>query len=125
MSGSLDMDGGRLKLIKTASFGSVYANGDSGAAITIDWNNGQKQSVTITADCVFTFTAPPGPCSLQLVVTQGGAGGWVATWPATVLAPGGKAVSLVLSVGVGDIDVVSALWNGTNYLSMLAQDFLV
>ena len=36
----------------------------------IDWNNGNKQRVTVNGSCTFTFTPPGGPANLVLTFTR-------------------------------------------------------
>ena len=73
-----------IESIRAAIFKAEYDNGNSGAAKTIDWNNHLKQKITLTDDCVFTFTDPPGPCDVQLKMTHDMVGGADPTWPANV-----------------------------------------
>jgi len=42
---------------ETITYDAEYSNGNSGASIAIDWNNGNKQMLTMTANCTITFTA--------------------------------------------------------------------
>ena len=60
-----------------------------------------------------------GNYSLKLV--QGGSGGYTITWPASVKWANGT--SPILSTGVGDIDIVTLLNDGTNYYGAAAFDF--
>ena len=50
--------GQKLEINNTAAFSSEYDNGKSGTSKTIDWNNGNKQRITLTGNCTLTFTAP-------------------------------------------------------------------
>ena len=92
-------------------------------ATTIDWGLGNKFEFTFGAlNEVFTFTAPPGPTNLILVMIQDGVGGRTATWPGTVLWPvAGTAPTL--SIGGGEVDVIGCYWNGTNYLGGFNLDY--
>lgn len=108
---------------KTVTFGTVYANGNSGASKTIDWGNGQKQTITLTdAPCVFTFTAPAGTGNFLLVITQAAGGAKTATWPGTVKWPNNGAAP-TLSTGAGEIDIVSFFYDGTTYYGSYSLDF--
>jgi len=68
-----------------AGFLGEYDNGNSGASKTIDWNNGQNQKITLTADCTLTFTAlsdiNASTFRTQLKVIQDGTGGWNLFFP--------------------------------------------
>ena len=96
-------------------------NGNSGTADTIDWGNSNKQKSTLTGNCTFTFTAPANPCALQLILAQDGTGSRTVTWPATVKWPGGTAPTL--STGASAVDVVSFLYDGTNYYATSSLNF--
>jgi hypothetical protein len=82
---------------------------------------GQKQKVTLTANCTFTFTAPNGPANFMLKLVQGGAGSFTVTWPATVKWPSG--VAPVLTTTVGGIDFIAIYYDGTNYYSTFSLAF--
>jgi hypothetical protein len=122
-SGVIIDDSNRVSSAKTFTFDAEYLNGNSGTSKTIDWSNGQKQSVTMTASCTFTFGAPAGPSNLVLRCVQDATGGRVATWPSTVYAPGGKTSGLILSTGANQIDLVSMYYNGTNYYATISKNY--
>ncbi len=101
----------------TAVFDIVYDNGNSGTSKTIDWNLGNKQKITTTGSCTLTFTAPAGPCSLQLeIIHENSATAYVYTYPATVKWAGGT--KLVTTNTANAVDIVSFFYDGTNYYSM-------
>ena len=103
-------------------FFTVYDNGNSGNSKTIDWNNGTKQKLTLTptANCVLSFTAPPGAAGLTLEVIQNGTGSKTVTWPASVYHPGGVAPTLTTTAS--GTDIFSFQYNGTNYMMTSALD---
>lgn len=98
---------------KYVRYHGVYANGTSGSAITIDWRNGNIQSLTLSAACVVTFIAPEGPADLRLILTISPAGAKAVTWPNTVKWPGG--IKPTHSTGSSAVDVVAFIYDGTNY----------
>jgi hypothetical protein len=112
---------GSVEAAATLCFAQVVANGNSGAAETVNWNSGAKQKTTLTANCTFTFTAPPGVANLVLFLTQDGTGSRTATWPATVKWAG--AAAPVLSTAAGATDIVSFIWDGTNYWGVASLNF--
>lgn len=123
-SGLIIDDSTRVSGFHTATFDREFPIGPSGSTKTIDWGNGNKQFVTMSANCTFTFTAPAGTCNLVLKVSQDATtGNKVATWPAAVLAVGGKATGLVLSTTAAAVDVVSMYYNGTNYYATISKGF--
>lgn len=106
---------------KSVLFNEEVANGNSGATFTIDWTKGQKQAITLTAPCTFTFTPPIGIANFLLRIVQGGAGSFTATWPAAVKWAGAAAPTL--STAIGAVDIVSFYWNGTNYYAVASLNF--
>lgn len=64
-----------LQIPGAAAFASEYGNGDSGASATIDWSNGNKQRITLTANTTLTISAPPGVGEYKLRLIQDGTGG--------------------------------------------------
>jgi hypothetical protein len=68
----------------------------SGATPICDLSLGNVQDVTLTADATFTFSGATAGvfCSFELFLRQDGTGGWVTTWPGSVVWPGGTAPTL-------------------------------
>jgi len=93
----------KLGITGHAWFDAEYDNGNSGAAKTIDWHNGNKQLLTLTASCNLTFTNPDGAANLVLRLIQGGAGGYTLTLPPSTYIVGGTALTLSAAVGAEDI----------------------
>jgi hypothetical protein len=117
MSGAkVDMSGEDIDNIRSATFITEVANGASGGTMTIDWGAGQKQSVVLSDDTAFTFTAPDGPCNLMLKVihasntttyTPTWAGGSTnVDWPA--------ATAPTFTQTSGSVDIVAFYYDGTN-----------
>ena len=89
---------------------------------TIDWTNGNKAKFTFgSQNDTLTFTAPSNPCSLQLIIVQDSTGGRTITWPSTVKWVGGTAPTL--STGASAVDIVSFLYDGTNYYGVASLNF--
>lgn len=105
-----------------AYFNSEVDNGNSGASKTIDWGSGNKQKITLTDDASLTFTDPPGPCSLILVMVQDGTGSRNPSWPASVKWTS-NGTEPTWSTGAGDIDIVAFYFDGTNYYGEASTDF--
>lgn len=104
------------------TFEAEFDNGNSGAAKTIDWNNGQKQKVTLTATCTFTFTPlAAGVANLLLKLVQDGTGSRDVVWPASVKWRNGVAPNL--SNAAGAVDIVSLYFDGTNYYGTSTTNF--
>lgn len=102
-------------------FNQVVANGNSGAAFTVNWNSGALQKITLNNNCTFTFTALPQVGKLVLYLTQDGTGSRTVTWPASVKWTGAAAPTLTTTAGATDI--VTFIWDGTNYWGVLSPNF--
>ena len=63
---------------------AIYANGDSGAAATIDWDNGNIQEIEITANTVLTFANGKDSGEYLLVINQDATGGFSVDFPSDV-----------------------------------------
>lgn len=122
LGGDLNANGKDIHSLALATF-SVNAIGNSGATKTVDWNDGAYQTITLTADCTLTFTAPSTyPARLQLDVTQDSTGSWDITWPASVEWAGGAAPTITPTATTGN-DIITLVYDGTNYKAVPAQNF--
>ncbi len=116
------MDNSALSEVKTITFNSVIDEGNTGAALAIDFGTSQYKKCTMTANCTFTFTAPPGPCVVQIEIYQNGTGGWVMTLPASVKWDSGYAAGdKLLSTAAGARDLLVLRYNGTDYVANLLK----
>lgn len=111
-----------LEISNQMIFASEFNNGNSGAAKTIAWTNGNKQKVTLTDNCTFTFTAPQGVGDYTLKIVMDGMGGYTNTWPATVKWPGGYEPAMTLFAGATEI--INFYFDGTNYLASWGSDLV-
>jgi len=107
--------------LATASYAVENDEGNSSTALTIDWTISNKAKCTLTGNCTFTFTPPPGPTNLVFKVTQDGTGLRTVIWPATVKWPAG--VDPTLSTTAGDIDMFTFYYDGTSYYGGYAYDY--
>lgn len=90
--------------------------GNSGSSKTIDWASGPIQRVTMTATCTFTFSNAITGGTYTLIMVQGGSGGYLPTltgWDFGDNTPS-------YNTGVGKKNVVSGLYDGSEYLSAFA-----
>lgn len=98
---------------EAAYYDEEYDNGNAGAAITIDWRNGNKQRVTLTAaNCVVTFVDPPGVCNIVLRLLKDGVGVRGVTWPGDVDTGGGAGI---IPSALGNYDYIGLYFYGTGY----------
>lgn len=102
---------------------AYYSAGNSGASLTIDWNNGASQHVTMTGNCTFTFSNPAQPGWYALRLAQDGTGSRTATWPATVKWSGAAAPTLTTTAS--RVDLVTFYWDGAAYLGASILNFTV
>lgn len=119
---------GKVAMQSSVNFGAFTAyftetnNGNSGSADTIDWTLSNKQRSTLTDNCTFTFTAPPGPCNLVLKLIQDGTGSRTVTWPAAVHWPSGNAPTLTTTAN--RVDVITFYWDGTTYFGSSSLNYV-
>lgn len=92
-----------------------YDAGNSGAAKTIDWQNGNEQILTLTADCTLTFTNGKAGGRYVILFTQDGVGGWLVTWPAGTVWSGG--IEAILDADPAGLSLVAFYYNGTNWVA--------
>lgn len=84
----------------------------TGALQGISFANGNVANIDMQSSTTFSFTnATIGTYILK--ITQGGAGGYVAFWPANVYWSGGTAP--VLTGPIGKTDIITLVYDGTNY----------
>jgi len=93
--------------------GSEVDNGDSGTGDDIDFGTSNHQLSTLTDDVTYTFTDPSGPGMFTLRLVQGASPPHLATWPGIVKWAGGSGPTL--STGLGEIDLITFYFDGTNY----------
>jgi hypothetical protein len=110
-----------ISVVTAQYFVSEYNVGNSGAAKTINWANGNHQRITLTAACAFTFTGLSGPFTGYLKVIQGGVGGFAITWPAGTFGAGAAAPAL--TAAAGSVDLISVVYDGVQcHVSSLVAD---
>lgn len=97
-------------------------NGNSSTADTIDWTLSNKQKSTLTGNCTFTFTAPPGPCNLVLKLVQDGTGSRTVTWPAAVHWSGGTAPTLTTTAS--RVDIIAFYYDGSTYFGTYTLNYV-
>jgi hypothetical protein len=101
-----------------------FSNGNCGTSKTINWNNGNRQSIVLNnASCTLSFTAPSGvgTSSFLLKVVQDASGNRTVSWPETVKWPNSTGISL--STPANAIDMVSCYYDGANYFCIAVFRF--
>lgn len=105
-----------------------YYAGNSGSAITIDWNNGNDQVVTMTANCAFTFSNAVVGAWYTLELLQDGTGSRTHSYAAgtTIVWPDAVAPTLTTTASRKDVlsyKCVSASSGGTYLGAVYGQNF--
>ena len=94
--------------------------GTSGTAITINWNLGSVQNMTLTNNTTVSFTAPTiYPVRLQLRVNTG-TGSFTVAWPAAKWV---GATTPVTTITASRDDIVTCYYNGVTYYCADSQNF--
>lgn len=115
------------KLKIAGQYGStLYDAGNSSTAITIDWDNGNTQLVTLTGACTFTLSNPKDGFRYLLLFKQDGTGSRVPTLPSSVKWSGGTTPTW--STAAGKVDVVTLVWvaglgASGNYIAAANTDY--
>ncbi len=104
--------------LKAAS--GLYANGNSGAAITINWANGDRQTVTVSAATTISFSNALAGQILTLEILENGTGNYAVTLP-SMKWPAGAAG--VLTTTPSAINTLTVMYDGTNYLAQSAAGY--
>ncbi len=110
------MQSGKYKFPIGGIMTGQFATTTVTATVTVDWNSGNVQSITLVSGAnTLTFANPASGAQyiLKLVQPSGGAAGTV-TWP-TIKWPGG--VTPVLTSTNSGIDVFKFTYDGTSYLN--------
>ena len=94
------------------SHNTEFVNGNSAAAKTIDWGNGNNQSLVLTANCTLTFATPLSAGFYFLRLVQDGTGSRTITWPTVKW---GGAVAPTLTVTAAKQDFISFYYDGVSY----------
>ena len=84
-----------------------------GATVAINWNNGNKQTVTLGGNRTFTFASPKAGAEYILEIIQDGTGGRTLTWPTVTWFDG---FAPILDTAAGAIDIVNLTYDGSVYV---------
>lgn len=86
------------------AYSEQNAIGTSGSAKTIDWNDGNSQTITLdAAPCVLTLSNPKAGASYLLVLTQDSGGSRTVTWPSSIKWPDAVAPTLTTTASRSDL----------------------
>jgi len=99
---------------------TIYTGGTTTGTITPDVVNGNVQSITLTGSITFNaFSNPEAGQTMTLIVKQPSSGGPY-TLTSTMKFAGG---TNTLSTAADAIDIISVVYDGTNYYASLATNF--
>lgn len=101
--------------IKTATFQQQAVLGATTGAVSVNWTTAQNyRQPEPTGNITYSFTAPPGPCHLQLLIDSDGVSTtYTHTWPASVIWMG------AVWSGINNKKAIINFWyDGTNYFAM-------
>lgn len=98
--------------ITTATFNGQGTQASTTGTLAIDWSQAQNYLQTEpTGPITYTFTAPAGPCHLQLIINSDGTStAQVITWPVTVIQYG-----MGWSGVANKRSIINFWYDGTNY----------
>ena len=117
-TGDQTLGNNNLKTIKTATFNSQVELTTTTGAVTVNWSAAQnyKQNEP-TGAITYTFTAPPGPCHLQLLIwSDGTSTAQTITWPASVIW-----IGATWAATANKKAIINFWYDGTNYYAMGAN----
>ena len=107
--------------VSGALYSRLITDSDSAAA-TIDWNKGNIHLLPLnTSSTVLSFANGQAGGEYKVILQQDGTGGRTVTWPSNAEWPTGTAPAL--STGVNAKDVISFVFDGTNYLGSSQLDY--
>lgn len=116
-SGGITVTAGNLTMSSGQAIGKRVDDGDSGTALTMNFNLGNIHKTRLTGNCTFTFSNPQTGASYFVELLQDATGSRTVTWPATVKwGGGGTAPTLTTTAGRKDCFVF--FYNGTNYMGV-------
>ena len=106
---------------KAITFASQVSAGNSGTAVTIDFANGQKQSLTLTDNATVTLQFP-GVGDYQLILTQDATGNRTVTWTGYAgIYYVGSATAPAINTPANTMTVVSFYFNGESAVWLAAS----
>lgn len=113
------------KTLQTDSSGNLTTYGENNAgnsstAITVNWNNGPAQLVTLTGNTTITLSNPSAGQSYVLRLATG-AGSFTVAYSPTPKWPGGFAP--IITTTASAVDILNLYYDGTNYYASFAQNF--
>ena len=94
--------------VKNLMLNGDYATTWASNATSVNWSNGQCQTVTLTSSGTITIGVPPGVGHYQLTVIQNATGGFAATW---------AGVAATNWIGLGSAPALNTVANGRSIVN--------
>jgi hypothetical protein len=98
---------------------------DTADQIDLDMRAGNQKKLNLTANTTVDFSNnPANPGAFHLIIEQDATGTRTITWPSTgdvIMWAGGAAPTL--STAANSVDIISLVWDGTNYHGASVLDF--
>ena len=115
LNGTVALQDRHITGIRTATFATTPIKTTTTGAVTIDWTAGQNQIQNEpTGAITYTFTAPAGPCHLQLLIASDGTStAYTHVWPASV-----KWMGATWAQVANKAAIINFWYDGTNYYAM-------
>lgn len=99
----------------------VYTHATTSGAVTVDFNNGNFQTLTATGNITLSFANAPAAGTVTLVFVHGGAARTV-TFPGGIIKYAGSINSVSIS-DTTDMIIATTLDSGSNYLVSIVRGF--
>jgi hypothetical protein len=97
----------------------THAKGNITGATTVNFNDGNIQTMTLTGNVTFTFSNPKSGASYQLIISQDATGGRTITWP--TMHWGGKTVP-TLTGTLNSKDIITITYDGATYNATILKN---
>lgn len=115
--------------LKATSYNETYvAVTSSGAATTVNCEQGNSFMHTLTENTTFTFSNPPASGTAYSfsieIIQDASASGFTVTWPTSVDWPAATAPTLTATASAKDVFVFTTRDGGTNWLGFTAGQAL-
>ena len=127
LGGALDCNDLEVGKAKLKDYGETLTTANTSTAYTVDLANGNVFELTLTGNCVYTFSNPPATGiggSFTLIQKQDGTGSRTVTWPASVDWSGGTAPTITSAASSVDVFTFLTTDAGTTWYGFTAgQDF--
>jgi hypothetical protein len=112
---------GNFEIISGQTWTELYS-GETGAALTLDWDNGNVQEWHLTASTEVSFINGKAGATYVVNVKQSNTSGYTVTWnPADIFWQDGIAPTMTPTANA--YDVYTFVYNGVFYLGSYVQNF--